>query len=68
VTVQAPAAISFAGAICAPTAMFGGDGSRRSEDGGAVETVKASRQWLRPSRIGIGEYRWGVAAKGEPRT
>jgi hypothetical protein len=41
VTVEAPAAVSFAGAICALAATFGGDGSRRSEDGGAVETVAA---------------------------
>jgi hypothetical protein len=68
VTVEAPAAVSFAGAICVPAATFGGDGSRRSEDGGVVETVEASRHWLYPSRIGIGEYRWGVAAEGEPRT
>jgi hypothetical protein len=53
-TVEAPVAVSFAGAICAPAAMFGGDGSRRSEDSGAVETVAASRHWLRPSRIGSG--------------
>jgi hypothetical protein len=54
VTVEAPAAVSFAGAICALAATFGGDGSRRSEDGGAVETVAASRHWLRSSRIGSG--------------
>jgi hypothetical protein len=61
-TVEAPAAVSFAGAICAPAATFGGDGSRRSEDSGAVETVVASRHWLRPLEDRIGEYRCGVAA------
>jgi hypothetical protein len=35
--------VSFVDAICAPAATFGGDGSRRSEDGGAVKTVAASR-------------------------
>jgi hypothetical protein len=54
VTVEAPAAVSFAGAICAPAATFGGDESRRSEDGGAVETLAASHHWLRPLRIGSG--------------
>jgi hypothetical protein len=40
--------VSFVDAICAPAATFGGDGSRRSEDGGAVKTVAASRHWLCP--------------------
>jgi hypothetical protein len=53
-TVEAPVAISFAGAICAPAATFGRDESRRSEDGGAVETVVAFCHWLRPLRIGSG--------------
>jgi hypothetical protein len=40
--------VSFVDAICAPAATFGGDGSRCSEDGDAVETVAASCHWLRP--------------------
>jgi hypothetical protein len=46
--VVGAAGVSFVDAICAPTATFGGDGSRRSEDGGAVKTVAASRHWLCP--------------------
>jgi hypothetical protein len=43
--------------------MFGGDESRRSEDGGTVKTVAASRHWLRPFSDRDLEYRWGVAAQ-----
>jgi hypothetical protein len=56
--------VSFAGgAICAPAATVGGDESRRSDDGGAVKTMAASRHWLRPFSDRDREYRWGVAAQ-----
>jgi hypothetical protein len=68
VTVEAPVAVSLAGAICAR--------QRRSVEM-RVDAVKMVAQWRRwrlpvtgcaPSQIGIGEYRWGVAAEGEART
>jgi hypothetical protein len=63
-TVEASAGVSFTGgAICALVATV--DGERKL---GAVKTVVASRHWLRPFLDRIGEYRWGVAAEGEPRT
>jgi hypothetical protein len=66
---EASAAFSFVGgAICAPAATVGGEG---------IDAVKTVAQWRRwrlpvtgcaPSQIGIEEYRWGMAAEGEPRT
>jgi hypothetical protein len=51
--------VSFAGgAICAPAATVGEDGG-----GGAVETVAASRHWLRPSKTGSGNVSGEVAAE-----
>jgi hypothetical protein len=67
VTVEAPVAVSFAGAICA---------RQRHVVEMRVDAVKMVAQWRRwrlpvtgyaPSQIRIREYRWGVAAEGEPR-
>jgi hypothetical protein len=66
--VEAPAAVSFAGAICAPTLTVGGDGggevkwwrSGDGEDGDDFPSLAA------PLSDRTREYRWGVAAEGEP--
>ena len=61
--VEAPAGVSFADAICAPAAMFGGERGVgavkwwRSGDGGGFPSLAA------PLSDRDGEYRWGVAAQ-----
>jgi hypothetical protein len=68
--VEAPAAVSFAGAICAPALTVGGDvggevkwwRSGDGEDGGGFPSLAA------PLSDRTMEYRWGVTAEGEPRT
>jgi hypothetical protein len=68
--VEASAAISFAGAICASALTVGGDGggevkwwrSGDGEDGGGFPSLAASLSGR------TREYRWGVAAEGESRT
>jgi hypothetical protein len=62
--VEAPAAISFAGVICALAVTVSGDGgsevkwwcSGDGEDGGGFPSLAA------PLSDRDGEYRWGVAA------
>jgi len=64
--VEAPAGISFADAICAPAATFGGERSRCSE------VVAQWRRWWLPvtgcAPLGLG---WGISVEsrgsGEPR-
>jgi hypothetical protein len=63
--VEAPAAVLFAGAICAPAATVGGDGGSEvkwwrngdGEDGGGFPSLAA----LLSDRDG--EYRWGMTAQ-----
>jgi hypothetical protein len=45
---EAPAGVSFTGAIVCASIDCRWREDRHSEDGGAVETVAASRHWLRP--------------------
>jgi hypothetical protein len=73
--VGAGAAVSFAGAICAPAATVGGDEGREVPGGGAGSSwcgagvSGASRRWQRTllDRLGLG-CRWGDWRRGEPRT
>jgi hypothetical protein len=49
--------VSLVDAIYAPAATVGGDGSRRSEDGGDFSSLAA------PLSDRDREYRWGVVAE-----